>query len=415
MSFVLGENSFSCGSLDHDTMQLLEAFQYALQKVSSDSILSGVQLGGIAFDSCSSASLAGNRITNFQSGVVHAVDEGLEITPSSVKLYIGGDSKDSAMREAMVLNEYHLPLIGYGSKASALSDMDKFPLFARTMINQEAEIKFAIMILKQLGISYVQQVYEDTEEGHSFAYQFKMHAAKEHICVAASNAITMNVADVLLENPAAHVIITWAEVESLNNLLQYMTESDSYNEFTFIGGAGWGGGLDTSDSRAKDVLQGALSWTYEMPTLTDYVMYLRNIDVRQYTSNPWFSQWYQQTFHCYLDPASKGGYTQQCASTAIPDASGFQVNNAAVFVINAVLTAAHAMDKTLKYFCGDQYNSVCAEYETAKNKSKVFMQMVYDTSFMDDAMLNVLMVDGSGAWPLNVYNVVDLQYNYVST
>ena len=69
-----GANPFTCGPLNDDQgFQLLAAFNYAVGVVNSGrglfgGRLSGVRVGGLALDSCSSAARAGNLVANLHSG-----------------------------------------------------------------------------------------------------------------------------------------------------------------------------------------------------------------------------------------------------------------------------------------------------------------------------------------------------------
>ena len=83
---TMGTDSYSCGSFNNKQgYQLLEAFNFAIDRINSRSgifsdKLRGVTLGAVGMDSCQSPLKASTLVSNIHGGNVHITNGGEEVT-----------------------------------------------------------------------------------------------------------------------------------------------------------------------------------------------------------------------------------------------------------------------------------------------------------------------------------------------
>ena len=72
-------------------------------------------------------------------------------------------------------------------------------------------------------------------------------------------------------------------------------------------------------------------------------------------NNPWFEEWFQHTLQCYTSPSNVGRYLRPCDPNS--DLTGkVSMDSDILHVINAVYSAAFALDATLKEKCGECFS-----------------------------------------------------------
>ena len=80
-----------CGGFNTQGADLAQAFMYAIGKISDMDILKGINIGGLAFDSCSSTTKITNMLRNFNNGQFQVTqDNGMVVDPWSVRFYTAG-------------------------------------------------------------------------------------------------------------------------------------------------------------------------------------------------------------------------------------------------------------------------------------------------------------------------------------
>ena len=68
-------------------------------------------------------------------------------------------------------------------------------------------------------------------------------------------------------------------------------------------------------------------------------------------NNPWFEEWFQHTLNCYTTPSRAGDYPVPCGANLDLRTNVIE-DNGVLHVMNAVYSAAYALDATLRQKCG---------------------------------------------------------------
>ena len=158
-----GVTPYSCGSINpHQGLQLLEAFNFAVDYVNQKSglftsKLRGVRLGAIGLDVCQNPTRAGNLVANIHNGNVRlSRSGGLEISPQQIMAYVGPFDTDSTIRVADILSAIGVPQVTYGATGLQLQDPIRYPYLLRSVPADDKQARAIISYLKNFNMTNIQ-------------------------------------------------------------------------------------------------------------------------------------------------------------------------------------------------------------------------------------------------------------------
>ena len=401
-----GADGFSCGEVHSEGAQLMQAFLYALEH-SSSILHPGVQLGGIALDECESGFIASRIMQEIHTnkevvigGETHAID------PANIKVYVGSHTNAVTEQSASVLEELSLPLIGYRAMQDDLSTSS---LFARTLVSQDVEARAIVMLLRSQRWWYVQALHDSSSQSTLLMGKIRDHAKKAGICVSQEvllqqsvsyNAFVMTF--LAMSSDRRQVMVLVGDSDLQRNVFQAVKAANLVGRFTFVSAIGL---TKKAIEGVEDAAEGTLGVNFPDVAIGGFQTHLEDLNPKTYTANPFFSDWYESTYQCYLDPLNMKGYGTECSGDPITSSDNYIQDPHAIFVINAVQAIAHGLDATLKYYCGDTYNSVCSAIYTSADVSDNLMQNILAAEFITEAGDTFSFTDGQAQMLLPVYNV----------
>lgn len=155
----MGSAFLTCGSIKTSRgIQLLEAFNFALNYVNSRSglfagRLGNITLGGVGVDACSDPDRAGQLVANvFSNGALFQPG----VQTSLIDVFLGAYTSDATIAVAKVLAPLGVPQVSYGATSLALSDTSTYPDFLRTVPADDKLARALVALLRQYAVNYVQ-------------------------------------------------------------------------------------------------------------------------------------------------------------------------------------------------------------------------------------------------------------------
>lgn len=401
--FDVHENSlipFSCGDLNiQGGFQLLEAFNYAIEKVNDKSgafrnVLKDIKLGGIGLDACQSSIRMGYLVSDIHNGIIKLTRNGITVNPDDISMYIGGGSSDSSLYLARLLKSLKIPQISYMSSSDSLSDQDRYPYFMRTIPADDKQSLAMIKFLNANNIRYVQIVHSPNDYGKMGAEKFKSMAADNKICVAQTigfpdnSSVTQESADKvvrsLLEKPVANTVVVYADAKYIHEMLKAMTRNaGASGKFRFIGSETWGNNYEAI-SGVEYLAKGSVTLNLESSDIRDFDTHIGQKSPGNYPENPWFPEFYEEMVNCYLTVATSKHKTQCSSQTMNIAAQRDYIQDPGILhVINAVFSAAYGLDDVLKSQCGANYTTICEQFKNNHNRHTMLRDSVLKSSFVD--------------------------------
>ncbi|KAK7087416.1 hypothetical protein V1264_021473 [Littorina saxatilis] len=419
-----GPSKFTCGGLLSAAHPLyLEAMIYAVKRVNMDNILQGVQLGGLGIDDCMDSELSSNFIMQVQQGMLKVRNgSGTELDPRTVEAYTAAYNTPLTLPLAGLMDDIFMqPMVGYRASSSKL---DKFNYYLKTIPGIEQEFRAIIMIMKNYGWHYTQVVYSANEDPYNEddVMLFRRMAAEAGICVLATLTFEANqtmVVDQLANHPTVRPVVLLMNRDNHKDFLQALSGNQAWAKNDFIVTTTFGSDGTVAKTFETET-EGYIAIDFIYSNLTRFFSDLATQNVGSYRVNPWFEEWFESVFNCYVGDNPQGLPTPCSVTTGITNAPKFERDLKVVHVINAVYAIARGLDSVLEKYCGASYNGVCAGFVTASraNKGKDLRDEILQVSFNieDTNPLQQFRFSGrSGAYPFTVYSYRSGQFNMIGT
>ena len=357
-----GTTPFTCGSIDdHQAVQLVEAFNFALSYVNNhegpfSGILQGLTLGGVALDSCESVTRSTNLLANVHSGQLRLQVDDTEIDADRIDVYVTGTPDDVTASTSEMLTLLGIPMVSFKSPNAIFDDENMYPFFLRTVPSDVKQAHALIELLSLFTVDYIQVVSSGDVFGNQTARDFIELATSRSICVAQHIILDNNlemgparteVAKLLLA-PLATTVVTLINGPDVNTFLSAVQTNDELSDFKFLGSTSWADSDAAIAGLGSNILGAVTLGLHrrDVPGLNEYML---DLTPAVYTSNPWFNEYYESVRGCSLNPDSDV-YDEQCADDSVPlvQADGYTQDILVPYVINAVHAAAMGIHHALQ-------------------------------------------------------------------
>lgn len=399
----MGNTPFTCGDINNvHGFQLLEAFNWAInyvntkQGIFSDKLLQ-VRLGTLIFDTCLSPVRAGNLVANYHGRNFEIRTGQSRIDPTSIDLYIGPMTSEASIRVADVLREFGIPQIGYGASSMELINERYYRQFIRTVPADDRQARALISILKKYELHNIQLISQNSSVGESARAEFLRLAPLNRICVSEQYIIGQDgqVSSVdanalvgkILTNPDARVVVVI--MDDPYTVLQAMsTQSIIDGGYAFIATDKLGFAIAGYENLVDiDLLvrnERIITLEVESADYPELDAYLESLTPSDYTTNPWFKEYFEYTHNCSSTGVPTAKYPTVCSEEVqgYSRAEGYIQDPYVLYVVNAVFSAALGIHKTVIDYCGTS-QQMCSYLESHGEKRELFLENIKSVQFTD--------------------------------
>lgn len=262
----------------------------------------------------------------------------------------------------------------------------------------------------------VQVVYSGNY-GSGASATFIKYATAMGVCVAQSVKVTadetlssgevMAAVNMLFQAPNATLVITFLVTEHIKPFMQAVSSNSTLasTTFSFIGSDSWAANVNGALLRSVNVI----TLGVETADVTDFDGYLTTKTPNNYHVDPWFNEYYLTMFSCYTPTPSP-----QCTSFSlgVVNAPSYQQDRYVLYVINAVFSAALAIDSTLQQLCGTNYTTMCSSYSQSANRKQMILKAMQQVNFTDYTKQLFLYQNGESNRGFHIYRF-DADNGYV--
>ena len=351
-----GGAAYDPGTFNFEGFLALEAFQWALDQVNSDSLmLPGIKIGLLALDTYSSAQKAGSDV-HLVVGPSYFLPKYADIDPQTVLAFLTGADAAVSMATATFLTHAKVVQMDYATGTSDFDNHKKYPYFVRAANPVMYEIKGLIAFMKNFKLYSASVVYSDDLEGRDSLEVWTNYTSSMGICTSTTAAVSPseNVAGytrilrTLYEYSLAGVktVVLFLQPKEVDLLFQSASRYRR-EDFAWLGGSKLAEGLLQINSLSRRAADGAtvvIAQSALPSTFTTYMDTVHSTD----SHNPWISE--------YSSNSSK--YKTSLLASRL-----------AQNVINSVFAFASGFDDLLQDQCkGTTY--VCPKVKEEKNLAK---------------------------------------------
>ena len=365
----------SCGMLKPTHAVNAAAFKYAIERAKQNfpDILNGVEIGSLIVDLCDNAETGRMFMNNLLGGRKLVVDmQGHVIDPNLVKVTVGELDSTEAAAMAIQHGAIGVPYLESSATSVVLSDREMFPTFSRVLPSDYQQMLAIVLMLKRMDWTYVQVIHSMDTYGMNGYDVLRREGAKRSICIAAAQKYgdAKMVVRNLNNKPEAKVVIAIVDTSDFRALLEEVQRQGAQGQFVMVGTETWGQRLSVVQG-LDSVAQGSITLDIDAPGIENFRSWMSQfspVDMNTLQQMPFFREWYEVSFNCYIDASSRGIYSEACPDfRPITDGSQFMETSYTAFLMSATYVTAQALDKTLREFCGDaagNYDGICPNFRS---------------------------------------------------
>ncbi|XP_076466154.1 uncharacterized protein LOC143297622 [Babylonia areolata] len=264
---------------------------------------------------------------------------------------IGPGSSEASIQVQNLMQIFNIPQIGYSATSMDLSDKNIYRYFLRVVPPDKYQVQALVDIVLAFNWTYISTVHSDGNYGMRGMEMFTDLVASYNICIASTDNVASSdsklefdrVVDTLKKTPNASVVVCFCEGITVKKLLQAISRKRVDGRFLIIGSDGWGNRLDVVEGQERTA-SGAISIKLYSPPLPHFDRYYGSLrpDGSVVHRNPWFTEFWQEKFHCYLPGDERvATFPQPC--TGSESLANSDQDSKLGFVVNAVKTMALAL------------------------------------------------------------------------
>uniref|UniRef100_T1L4Q2 G-protein coupled receptors family 3 profile domain-containing protein n=1 Tax=Tetranychus urticae TaxID=32264 RepID=T1L4Q2_TETUR len=278
------------------------------------------------------------------------------------------------------LTFYLILQISYASTSTALSDKKRYEFFARTVPPDKYQARALVDFIEHFNWTYVSLISSEGQYGESGSSAFRTHARMRNICFAIQEKVVQSANDTeydriiesLKRKSTARAVVLFLRMEDAKGLLKAAKRANVTNSFTWVAADGWGKEMKVVQG-VEDVALGAITVELSSTVIREFDDYLLKLNVKNNRRNPWFKEFWQETFKCDLAPRSlltsmssykaretDNEYTACSPHLSLRDVTDYRQESKVQFVIDAVYAFAHAIHNAWLTLCSGK-GTICPE------------------------------------------------------
>ncbi|XP_039261392.2 metabotropic glutamate receptor 7-like isoform X1 [Styela clava] len=379
-------------------MYLVETMNMIIDEINAnDEILTGIKLGTVMIDTCSSDVHALKRV--IMDILPLALDKricGQNCSDEDSKKHIlagliGASFSSVSMQLATILQVFHISQVSYWSTSSELSDKTRFEYFFRSVAPDIHQVDAMISFIKEMEWNYISFIYDDDAYGVDGYTEFTRKAEKNNICIAFTKALPMIGEDInmtlvieeLLTRKNARVVVVFSNTGNAEKVfVAARSIPEAVENLIWIGSDGWISYIpqDHTDDSYLDVIDGAIGFLPKINLKENLKDYMTNLTLSQNygensTRNPWFAEYFSRKNNCSL-PSENGSNSSKriCGEDEKINATTFRIHNTPIS--DAVYAMVYALDDYHKNICGGKAG-LCDEIKQKAGTHQVASELYY--------------------------------------
>ncbi|XP_045197998.1 metabotropic glutamate receptor 1-like [Mercenaria mercenaria] len=389
----------SCGEIwEQYGIHRTEMFFLTLEEINSNpKILPNITLGWDIRDSCWYSPIALEQSIDFIKTSIASMDEnkmndslpscGRGRSGKPIAGLIGPGSSQNTIQVQNMLQMFHIPQIGYSATSMDLSNKNLYKYFLRVVPSDTYQAQALIDVVLRYNWTYISTVHSEGNYGEKGLEEFRNLAKTKNVCIAnaeaapsVDNDLAFNkIIETLLKTARARVIVCFCEGMTARRLMMAMKRIPKAREhFQILASDGWADRPDVV-SGIEDIAVGAITVKLMSSPIPSFDTYFRSLKPENNSRNPWFREYWQWKFKCYLPwlPAEEQDKKQDRPCTGKEIIKDVVQDAKLGFVVKAIYALAHALHNMQQDLCED--SGICDNM--AVLDGGLFLEYLLNVSF----------------------------------
>ena len=352
-TFVPGSDGGQCiDAVTDQGIESVEAMLYAIDTINSDpDLLPNVTLGYDIRDTCRSEKIgldesANMVLANDSESCLGNTDRFLP----AVMAVIGPLQSDVSIPVASFFRILQMPQISYASSSSKLNNRNTYSYFFRTFPASDSQVQAIVDIILHYKWNHVSAMFSQNLYGESLIRHLRHLAKTSDICLDFVEPIFTDftqpdyheIAE-KLQTSYAKVVVLLTNAEHTEPLMREVQDvyDTSKDKRRFL----WIASYSAVKAAAKfeEIVAGMWGIVPFSKKDISFENYYSELLAESNIRNPWFQDFYQEYFECYLG--------SNCSNVGVTADPGYQQSILVPLVIDAVYSAAHAIHNSIMDNC----------------------------------------------------------------
>ena len=329
---------------------------------------------------------------------------------------IGGATSDVSAAMARLLAPLRVPQVSYQASATPLDDKDAYPYFLRTVGAGYHQVQAVIDVLHAFNWTYVKVVYSNDDDGNAAMTDFLRLAEGADVCIATQvcldNYLTHNeqamrnivqyyFLEAYVEARVVVMFVTDKHAQKVLQSLRSLVGHHGSHDLIWLATDQWG----TRESVTKgyeDLVNGAITLDFSTELIPDFLTDFQSKKPWTNDRNPWFAEYWQHYFQCYLTGDFARIYNTSCSPSQTLENEHLGMASHVPLVVDAVYAIALGLHNLITDHCGLNYTGLCPH---ARNELHQLHTYVRQTHFYNGITKTAVSFDKLGsATPKYVIN-----------
>ncbi|XP_002735016.2 uncharacterized protein LOC100374272 [Saccoglossus kowalevskii] len=390
-----------CGDLRENGFVYTEAMLYAIDEINKDDkLLPGIQLGTVMFDTCMSGMRGVRDLSQLLSGLFY---KDKKYSPSSFPLIAGviGAETDVITTDVITMtNQYKYTLVSYGASSSLINILHPYFVSAVPSDDKQAAALFAL--LQQLHWTHVSVVVSRDGFSKAAMRAFTNVAPRRGICIATIVRLDLpadyqQASERLSLFGTRGVVILFTDPEDTRGMINAAFQASQSYQWVLTNGKIQNDTLTNLDN----VAGGFIIISRKTAELSSFDNYFVTLNPDNNVRNPWFQEYWQETFQCNLPNNAK--YLRNCSNTlTLPRPLQNGIGNFVGDVINSVYAIANGIHNLINEKCVGQSEGLCTEFVSATPEE--FISAIQSVNFtLEGASFQFSEGSGPGSYKMESY------------
>lgn len=413
---------FECGDFKARTIHriLPEVFLYGIQRIRERT---GINFGGVVFDSCESASRTILTLSNFMAGRIQLTKPGTfeVIDPRKVVVVVGAYNSGVTVPLTMFFTNLAVPVVSFSASSPDLDDHLSYPYFLRSVPSDVEQSEAMISIIKAMKWQYVSLLYVDNNYGKKGKQAFMDIANKEGICVTepplALSQVRKENEDndilTLLRNQKPEVVVLFVIEERVAQFLHTQQEQferiGQSDNVIYLASEDWGQSQHILDEGKARTL-GSITLKLGSSNNADkgsFANYIKQQGPGNNSNlNPFFMQLWANEFACSPNEIFDDLFKTRCQEDLqLPDALAreWEHNQRTVHLLNSMYAVGDGVKEERDKLCNNAAAFVCHNF---LEHPEIVTKAIKEARFFDSGKeFAVFGDDGNGVTGFDVLNV----------
>ncbi|GFT71372.1 metabotropic glutamate receptor 1 [Nephila pilipes] len=371
------DDRLMCGPLmSKESIQVVEALLYTIDYVNAQKeFLPGIKLGAYILDDCNRDSFSLDQAVDFIRGSNHIYEKSNDYCAVEYPVFrlpkvsgvISATSSTATAQVANLLQLFKIPHVSFSQTNPELKNKQVSENFLTTTPSDTSQMEAVLRMVLKFKCPNIAVLYEDYEFGVQSFFKLEELLHKNNICVTIRDRVLKDETDIngyydrvvinMMESSKCIGFVVFGSENEIAATMRAVRRNNCTGNFLWISQNAL---IEPSliFNTSDETMEGVVTLRPVTRPLTGFEEYFKSLKVKTNQRNPWFAEYWEQTFTCklpetMLTPSNTFARKECSGDEVLSTVKGLEMDKELTFVSDSVLAFAYAIKAMHADLCGD--------------------------------------------------------------